>query len=139
MASIDDALLEIVREIKNVRDIRRVPDTPPESNDQFPFVVVYPASGVFQKESAGWSIALHNINIELHVARKDLPRDFTKIVTLYDRLPNQLESGLENSRFTAITTWGNISYEFGTLQWAGVETLGVVYTMNQVKLLDTVS
>lgn len=139
MATIDDALLEIVREIRNVRDLRRVPEEPPENNDQFPFAVVYPASGSFNKESAGWMIGLHNINIELHVARKDLPRDYTQLVTLYDRIPYQLESGLENSRFTAITTWRNITYTFGALNWGGVDTLGVVYTMTDVKLLDTVT
>ena len=139
MANIDDAILEIVRELRNVRDLRRVPDAPPENNDQFPFAVVYPASGRFQKESAGWMIGLHNINIELHVVRKDLPRDFTNLITLYDIIPNQLESGLENSRFSAISTWENIVYVFGALNWAGVDTLGVTFTMNNVKLLDTVT
>ena len=48
MANIKDAIQEIVDELKNLRDLRNVPDAPPESNDRFPFVIVYPASGEFR-------------------------------------------------------------------------------------------
>lgn len=140
MATIKNAIQEIVNELKNLRDLREVPDAPPESNDRFPFAVVYPAAGEFQKLSAGFMVNLHDINIELHVERKDLPRDFNRIVDIFDRIPNQLEEGLEAGRFSAITTWGTIIY-IGTdpMSYAGVDTLGVIFTMEDVKLLDTVS
>lgn len=136
---IKDGLQEVVDELKNLRDIRRIPDEPPENNDVFPFAVVYPISGIFQKIGAGFMTNLHNINIELHVARKDLPRDYAQVVDLLDRIPNQLEIGLESGRFSSVTTWENITYTFGPLSWAGVDTLGVTFTMNNTKLLDTVS
>ncbi len=140
MATIKDAIQEIVDELKNLRDLRNVPDAPPEGNDRFPFVVVYPASGEFQKMSYGFMTNLHNINIELHVERKDLPRDFKKVVDIYDQIPKQLELGLEESRFSAVSTWETISY-IGTdpMEYAGVDTLGVIFTMENVKILDTVS
>lgn len=140
MATIKDAIQEIVDELKNLRDLRNVPDAPPESNDRFPFVIVYPAAGEFQKQSAGFMINLHDINIELHVARKDLPRDFAGLVDIFDRIPHQLETGLEAGRFDAITTWATITY-IGTdpMEYAGVDTLGVIFTMENVKLMDTVT
>lgn len=137
--TIKKAIQEIVDEIRNVRDLRSVPDAPPENNDVFPFAVVYPVSGTFEKQSWGWSVDLHNVAIELHVARKDLPRDFMQIVDVFDSIPNQLESGLQNDRFSTVDTWGNITYIFGALEWAGVETLGVTFTMESVKLIGTVT
>ena len=137
--TIKDAIQEIVDELRNVRDLRRVPDAPPESNDQFPFCVVYPSSGEIQKNSAGWSTDLHNVTVELHVSRKDLPRDFVALVDVFDRIPNQLDVGLEAGRFSTIKTWTTISYTFGPLDWGGLDTLGVTFVMNNVKLHSTVS
>jgi len=136
--NIKDALQEIVNELKNVRDLRRVPDAPPESNDQFPFCLAYPVSGSFTKNSSGWSTDLHDINIELHVTRKDLPRDFMTLVDLLDEVPLQLHKGQQANRITV--TWADeIAYTFGPLEYAGVETLGVTYTMPGVKVTTTVS
>ena len=139
MPDVKDILQEIVDELKNLRDLRRVPDAPPESNDQFPFVVVYPAAGEFKKESSGFFTGLHDINIEFHIKRKDLPRDYGDVMDLFQAIPKQLMSGQENGRFTGGFTWQTISYTFGPMEWAGVETIGVTYTMAQAKVQDTVS
>jgi hypothetical protein len=41
--------------------------------------------------------------------------------------------------FSTFDTFGIIEYTFGPLSWAGVETLGVTYTINEVKLQDDTS
>ena len=139
MADIKDALQEIVDELKNLSDLRYVPDEPTKTGIRFPFVVVYPPTGEFKKGSAGFFTGLHNINIELHIEEKDLPRDYKQVIDLFQAIPKQLMSGQENGRFSGGFTWEKITYTFGPMIWAGVETIGVTYTMVNAKVQDTVS
>ena len=134
MALLKDAIAEIIDELKTIGDIRRVPDEPPENNEQFPFAVVYPLTGSFVGGPATLMKGLHGINIELHVARKDLPRDFSQIMDLIDEIPWQLMKLRNDGKLTHMATFGSITYTFGPLSWAGVETLGVTYTINDTKI-----
>ena len=137
--ALKDAAQEIVDELRKISDLRRVPDEPPESNSQFPFAVVYPLRGSYQGGPPGLMKGLHGIVIELHVARKDLPRDYSTVIDLIDQIPEQLLSGLKNARFDELDTFGLIEYEFGPLNYAGVDTLGVAYIMQNVKIQTTYS
>jgi hypothetical protein len=77
---------------------------------------------------------LHSINIELHVARKDLPRDFAQVMDLIDEIPYQIMKLRKDGLLTSMATFGPITYIFGPLSWSGVETLGVTYTIEEVKV-----
>ena len=83
--------------------------------------------------------ALHSINIELHIARQDLPRDYAKVMDLIDVIPWELMKKLKDGNFTALDTFGQINYIFGPLSWGGVDTLGVTYTMTNVKVKTTIT
>ena len=135
--TIKAAVQEVVDELRKISDIRRVPDAPPENNSQFPFVIVYPMRGTYFGGPPGLVTGLHGIVIELHIARKDLPRDFDDVMDLFDELPNELFKSLKDAEFSAIMTFGNIEYEFGPLMYADVETIGVTYTMTEVKVMTT--
>ena len=142
MATIKTAIAEIVAELKYVTELRRVPDAPPDSNNQFPFAVVYPGGGSYNKESAGWMVNLHNINVEVHLERerKDLERTALDVYTLIENIPLQLEEGLEAGRFSELQTWNNITYSpLQKMEWEGVSTIGVIFTVNDVKVLGSVS
>ena len=140
MASIKNAVQEVVDELRNVRDIRKIFDAPQDSANQFPMAWAYPASGEFQKESYGWMVNLHNINIEFVVKRTDLARGFNMLVDVFDEIPKQLEIGLEQNRFSDIQTWENITYIVRSEDWEeGLKVLLVVFTINGVKLLGTTS
>jgi hypothetical protein len=132
--ALKDAVAEIIDELQTISGIRRVPDNPPESNDQFPFAVVYPITGIYTQGPAGLLKALHSVNIELHVARKDLPRDFSVVMDLIDDIPYELQKLLNDGGFSNLATIGEIEYTFGPLSWAGVDTLGVTYTITNVKV-----
>ena len=134
MALLKDAVAEIIDELLTISGIRRVPDAPPENNDQFPFAVVYPLTGTFVGGPATLMKGLHGINIELHVARKDLSRDYAQIMDLIDEIPWQLMKLRNDGKLTNMATFGAITYTFGPLSWAGVETLGVTYTINETKI-----
>ena len=139
MADLKDVIGEIVDELQTISGIRRVPDDPPESNEQFPFAVVYPITGIYRQEMTVNMKGLHSINIELHVSRKDLPRDFRQIMGLIDTVPLELMKLLKDGGFSYLETFGDIEYTFGPLSWAGTDTLGVTYTMTEVKTLTDVS
>ena len=135
--ALKDAAQEIIDELKEISDIRRVPDEPPETNSQFPFAVLYPVRGNYAGGPPGLMKGLHNIVIELHVARKDLPRDYSTVMDIIDQVPEQLLSAMKNARFSYLDTFERIEYEFGALSWDGIDTLGVTYTMLNVKVQTT--
>jgi len=137
--ALKDAVKEIVDELQTIKDIRRVPDNPPENNDQFPFAVAYPISGFYTQGPAMVMTGLHSVNVELHVSRKDLPRDFALVMDLIDQIPQELMSLLNDGGFSEIQTFGEIPYTFGPLSWAGVDTLGVTYTIENVKVQTDLS
>jgi len=132
--ALKDAISEIIDELQTISGIRRVPEEPPETNNSFPFAVVYPSFGDYNIGPPELMRAIHSINIELHVARKDLPRDYTKVMDLIDTIPIELYKLLRTSGYTYLATFGPISYTFGPLSWGGVDTLGVTYTMTEVKI-----
>ena len=137
--ALKDAIDEIIDELQTISGIRRVPDEPPEDNTSFPFAVVYPTNGVYHFGPPPLMRALHSINIELHVARKDLPRDYLKVMDLIDTIPKELWDLLRTSGFSNLDTFGDITYTFGPLSWGAVDTLGVTYTMTEVKIQTDVS
>jgi len=137
--ALKDALSEIVDELQEINDIRRVPDEPPENNEQFPFAVVYPLTGTYEQMMTQLMKGLHSINIELHIARKDLPRDYRQVVNLIDQIPNKLMKTHSDGGFSNLATFGIIEYTFGPLSWAGVDTLGVTYTITNVKVETAVT
>lgn len=132
--ALKDAVAEIVDELQTISGIRRVPDNPPENNDQFPFAVVYPITGLYTQGPAQLMKGLHSVNVELHVARKDLPRDFSVVMELIDDIPYELMKLLNDGGYSNLSTIGEIEYTFGPLSWSGVDTLGVTYTITGVKV-----
>ena len=132
--ALKDAVAEIIDELQTISGIRRVPNDPPENNDQFPFAVVYPIRGLYTQGPATLMKGLHSVNVELHVAQKDLPRDFSLVMDLIDEIPYELMKLLNDGGFSNLATIGQIDYTFGPLSWAGVPTLGVTYTITGVKV-----
>ena len=132
--ALKDAIAEIIDKLQELSDIRRVPDAPPENNDQFPFAVVYPITGTYEQIMTQRMKGLHSLNIELHVARKDLPRDYALVMDLIDQIPNRLMKAHMDSEFSNLATFGIIEYTFGPLSWAGVDTLGITYTITGLKV-----
>ncbi len=133
-----DAVGEIIDELQTIQGIRRVPDEPPMNNEQFPFVVAMPDNGSYELEMTHFLKGLHNIRIELHVALKDLPRDYEQVMGLIDVIPYQIAKKLKDGKFTKLATYGVVNYVFDFLRYGDVNTLGVIYTMTNVKVETTV-
>ena len=138
MATIADAIQEMVDELKNVPGLRHVPDKPPEHNDQFPFATLIPSNGSFGGRAAGEMIGLHNVEIHLHVQRKDLARAYDDIMPLLTDIPVQLMSARLNERFEALETWSDpITYVWSPSSWQNTPTLAFVFTVPSVKIIGT--
>ena len=138
MATIADAIQEMVDELKNVSGLRNVPNAPPENNDLFPFATLIPADGSFGGRAAGEMIGLHNVEIHLHVQRKDLARAYDDIMPLLTNIPVQLMSARLNERFEALETWSDpITYVWSPSSWQNTPTLAFVFTVPDVKIIET--
>ena len=134
-----DATAEIIDVLQTIPGIRRVPDDPPEDNEQFPFLVAMAQDGVYTQGPAQVMKALHSVRLELHVSRKDLPRDYKHVMKLIDEIPYYLMKHLNDGGFSNLATFGEITYIFDDLAWAGTPTLGVIYTVTNVKVQTAIT
>jgi len=77
MATLQAVIDQIQDEIGALSGIRAAPHEPPESMSAYPFAVAFVKSGNWTLgKPAGCMTGLHDIVVELHIARKDLARDY---------------------------------------------------------------
>ncbi len=122
--------------------IRAAPDEIPERVNVFPFVITRPGTGTWEFGAAGDKKGLHNIVIELHVARKDLPRDIATALPYCESIPNLLMYKLlnDNKWNGTVDTIGSIGYRFMVWDWSPeLKTIGFEFTVNGVKILSAIS
>lgn len=133
MSTLQQAIANLQTIIGAIPGIRQAPDTAPEKITQFPFAVAYPESGSIDLRSGGWYKGLHTIVLELHVARKDLPRDIATAMPFIESIPAALDANptLNGSVDTIVSP---VNYQFQELGWEGdVITLGFRFNI-QVKI-----
>jgi hypothetical protein len=136
MTNIADVILEIQTEIAKISGIQQAPQYPPDKLTEYPFAVCYPDNGRITTETKGATKGLHNIVIEIHLARKLLNETVKKAIQYIDLVPEELFSSLFNSEFTPtkFQTFGAVRYEFVAMEWNGVDTLGLRFVMEDVKV-----
>jgi len=109
----------------------------------FPFIVTHPGTGEWSSDVPGNKIGLHTITVELHVARKDLPRDIQKAMAYSESIPNALLKAVatvSGDKFdNTISTFDRITYTFGPLGWAGVDTIGFRFQIVGVKMQSNIT
>jgi len=134
-----DAIAQALTYIRSLSGIRLAPAFPPEQASDFPFVTGYPGDGEHIETPAGLRTGLHNVIIELHVARKDLPFDYALAIPFVDSIPNLLFSNLTSKWAGKISTFDRISYRWGEMEWATQKTLGIQFIVQGVKIQSAVS
>lgn len=139
MSDLQDAVYEIAASMREVSGVKNAPNEPPENTENFPFVAVFPGTGLIRAEGHGDKTGLHNIDIELHVKRKDLPIDIRIATPFINSIANQILSDRQNGNYSHINTFGDITYEFSPLMWGATKTLGYRITVNDVKLRGTIT
>ena len=130
--TLQDAIEQVQVIMTAVTGIRSAPELPPEQINQFPFAVAFPGEGEFTIEMGALMDGIHSIILELHIARKDLPRDVDKAGAYVDSIPKALWS---NPTLNGRIRWfKRISYKFGPLGWGNMDTLGIRFTIHEVEI-----
>jgi hypothetical protein len=137
MSSLVDVCTAVAALVASISGIRRAPTYPEESLNIFPFVVVYPGAGSENYAVPGERLSLSSIVVELHVARKDMPRDIAAAMPYGDSIPNKLM--LDPTVSGKADTFGGIEWTFGELNWGAQQTLGFRFTMLNVKRRNNVT
>lgn len=136
MAAIDSVIGELQGRIANLTGIRSAPTEPPETINFFPFVVAYPESGIISRMDYHRKKELHNVAIEVHLARKDLPRDYDNAMSYYDNIVNEI---VEDPTFGGYAeTFDEVTYEFGELGYGNTQTIGWKFIIQNIKIEETI-
>lgn len=120
------------------------PANPPEMPSEFPFAVTYTTGGTLRWNTEGDYRGLHNIIVELHIGRVDLPNDIATLLPYFETVSRVLFDVLGDNVLAQETN--DIPYTFGELGWGAtdngqplVRTIGFTWTLRGVKILTTLS
>lgn len=109
-------------------DVKMAPTDPPENAGVYPFAIAYPESGTLQGESGNLLRGVHTVAVEFHVNRTVLPLAVSQSRGYIEEYGYKLacDPTLNGAVDTIqLTAEQQVTYEFGRLEWAGVETIGV--------------
>lgn len=133
---LEDAVRASIRLVGTIPGLRGAPNEPPEKITVFPFSLAYPFEGEAAVHSRGNRVDLHTIVVEIHTARKDLPRDVAAIVPygqlVLDLFLDPANIGLPDAAgaSTVSTIVMPIRYRFGPLGYENVRTLGYRFELD---------
>jgi hypothetical protein len=135
--TIQEARLEIV-EILQAADIglKSVPDQIPAKAQPFPFAVAHFSEGTFEI-AAGQLKGLHDYDIEIHVARRNIKYNYDRIEKLAQDTGYWLAKKLNEKKFTKLEHWDYIRLVLGPSEWAEVPTLALFLTLVNTKVYTT--
>lgn len=109
-----------------ISGMRQAPAEPTEQA-QFPFAVSYVAALASSVQpSFGHQINLYEIATEIHVARKDLPRDYASIKSYANDFPAAVWGDLNTNGAAldgCVSTINRISGSLQPSTWGGIDTL----------------
>lgn len=140
-SSIREARLEVVSKLQTLDELRSAPDQIP-AKGQFPaFAVVHMGDGYYESHGmSGTDLrGYHDIEIELHVQRKDQARNYDLIEKLTQKIAEHLTSKMKNAEFTKLYHWERIEYRLRPSIWAGVETMAVFFVLRNTKVSTTIT
>lgn len=121
LRDVTDYVQGLMREVAGMRE---APDRPPDKIGRYPFATCYPFAGeVWFGEPEGRYRGLHQLALEVHVARKDLARDFESSMALLEPVLEALGADVTLGG-TVETLVGEVTYTYGPLLWFGQDTLG---------------
>jgi hypothetical protein len=134
---VQDAIESVIDVItQDIAALKFAPDYAPGDLNTFPALVVYADSGAWSKES-DWKQGLHTIIVEVHFPRKNLPDDLKKVMPYIDSVPEALFGNVTlNGR---VSTISEISYDVGPLGYGSQDTIGVRFTLPNIKMQSAVS
>lgn len=139
--SIQTAIEGVIDLVGAVTGIRYAPDEPPDSVSVYPFVTAFPGPGTHEYTAGSATyerLTLFTIVVQLHVARRDLERDYRELIPYADSIPNAIMSDLTFGG--TVQTFGIIETDgLVPLRWGETDTLGYEYRITDVKIRTSVT
>lgn len=136
----ENAKAAIVSVISGVTGINQAPTNPNETQNIFPFALVYLSTGTLVLGAVGTRKSLYNIAIDVVTNRMNLPDDLAILTPFVDTIPAALEAQVSGAgaRFTStISTFDSITVQFlPEFKYDGVQCIGYRFVMNNVKILS---
>ena len=137
---LEDAIIALQGLVSEIDGIRDAPSEPPEKITTWPFAVAFPGDGEWIFGDASYDTGLHTLILQIHTARKDLPRDVLGIIDYGELVREKIRS---NSNIFLPDTTGaatvsaviGLRYTFGFLSYGGVPTLGWAFEVD-IKIED---
>jgi hypothetical protein len=133
--TVQDVVQAIQDVVGAVTGIRAAPDYPPDSLGNLPAAITYAREGFINTGPFGIAESLHNIVIEIHFQNSDLPKAVKTAMPYVDSIPAALTANpwLANT----CETFSRISYAFGAMEWGGIQTTGIRFVIEGIKLFPT--
>ena len=139
MATIEQVVTQVQTYMATLSGIRSAPSSPPDSLGGLPMAVCIPQRGRWSVGSQSKK-GLHAIVIDIHISRKDAPRDYKAFVPYIESVPNLLFSELLNGKWDGLVeTIGDIEYATTTFDYAGMETVGLRFTVTDIKMISAIT
>lgn len=121
----DSTLRDVIGQVQRLAggELRHAPIDPAEIINAYPASVAYARNGDFTIYQ-GWLKELHTVNLEIHVARKDLSRDARKVFAYWRSIPNALFN--DPTLAGLAHTLNQVRYQFGALSYTPEGDVGSV-------------
>jgi hypothetical protein len=121
--TLQDVVDAIQAKVKTLEPaLRSAPDNPIEQPAVYPFGVTFIRRVNYTQQSGTLRTGLHTVAVQIHIARKDLPRDIVKAVPYGEALPVALWNDLTLGGKVAHIN--DIRGAFRAMEWGDQETLG---------------
>jgi len=132
------ALIAIRRAIRNYANdgIAHIPEEA-EDPQAYPFIVVYPSTGLQRFEIYGQRDDYHNVVIEYHINEQDVGYGLARLTHLIEAIPQALKTAELASELTNVTSFGDINYSYQNLGTEERPSYGIRWIVNEVKLVST--
>ena len=143
MATPQQVIDAIQADIGALTGMRGAPHEAPEAINAYPFCVAYVESGRSWSDIPGAQIILCNIRLDLHVARKDMPRDIARampwLATILNALHKPMATNTGDRFDSTVDAMGEISFTFGALDYGTNETIGFSFLIQDVKIQTNIT
>jgi len=134
MATLEAVIADVAATIAAVTGIRAAPASPDDNLNVTPFAITYPGTGIASPGVPGERLNLDSIVIELHVAKRDMPRDIATALPFVDSIPNALMTRFTTNQWSStIETFATIEWTFQDLDWMGLQTIGFRFIVTGIK------
>lgn len=121
--SLVDAITELQDTIGDLTGVAAAPASPVDApSGQWPISIAFPRAGTFEGGGAAQAVGYHTIVVQLHYSRQELKRAYATIAPYLETIA---EAILDDPTIGGeVTTIMGLSYTFGGMTFAGIDTIG---------------